>query len=247
METNKLNIALIGYGKMGKIIEKIAVQRGHSIGLKISSSNLSDFNAENLATIDTAIEFSTPVAAAENLKKLAMNNIPTACGTTAWLDAYTAVSKAFTANQTGFLYASNFSLGVNVFFAINKQLGKLMNGLSDYDISITESHHITKKDAPSGTAVTLAEDIIEQVDRKEDWTMDTPSNKHIPIEAIREKDVKGMHEISYSSSIDSITIKHEAFSREGFALGAVLAAEYIAQNAGIHNMEDVLSNQLNVL
>jgi len=244
MVTNKLNIALIGYGKMGKIIEKVALKRGHTIGLKISSANLDDFNSENLAQIDAAIEFTTPVAAVHNLSKLAAHKVPTACGTTAWLDDYDEVCSSYQDNDTGFLYASNFSLGVNVFFAVNKQLAKLMNGLTDYNISITESHHITKLDAPSGTAVTIAEDIMENMPRKTSWALNKTGEDIIPINAIREKDVKGMHQLEYKSEIDAITIKHEAFSREGFALGAVLAAEYIAQKTGIHTMQDVLRDQL---
>ena len=244
MPTNKLNIALIGYGKMGKIIDSIARKRGHKVALKISSSNLNAFNADNLKDIDVAIEFSKPKVALQNLKTLANNKIPTACGTTGWHDHYQEVCKSYLDNKAGFIYASNFSLGVNVFFALNQHLAKLMNGFTAYDIAITEAHHITKKDAPSGTAITLAEDLIKKVDRKSSWTLDRQSEEEIGIKAIREQDIKGTHTIAYRSEIDEISIRHKAFSREGFALGAVLAAEFIHDKSDIHTMQDVLKLSL---
>ena len=241
MQKNKLNIALIGYGKMGKTIEKIATSRGHHISLKITSRNLSDLNAANLKNIDAAIEFTTPEAAADNLLILAQHKIPTACGTTAWLSRYDEVCQAFNSAKSAFLYASNFSIGVNIFFALNKQLAKMMDQLSDYDISMTESHHISKLDAPSGTAVTLAEQIMEEVNRKSNWSKESAdSHDYIAIKSIREGDVKGMHEINYTSSIDEIKIKHEAFSRDGFALGSVLAVEWLFGKQGVYGMSDVL-------
>jgi len=240
MINNKLNIAIIGYGKMGKTIEKVALSRGHSIGLKISGANLDDFNEQNLKGIDVAIEFSTPKVARTNLSFLAQSGIATVCGTTAWLSAYEEITQAFEKQNCPFLYASNFSVGVNVFFALNQYLAKIMDGLEAYDIKITESHHIEKKDAPSGTAVTLAEDIIANIGRKQDWSLDDAGPQTIDINSIREGDVKGMHQINYKSDIDQIQLKHEAFSREGFALGAVIAAEWIVGKSGIFSMGDVL-------
>ncbi len=241
MTDNKLNIALIGYGKMGKIIEKVAKDRGHHIALTISSKNREDFIPSSLEKIDVAIEFTTPHSAAANLLFLAKHGIPAVSGTTGWLDKYKEISTAFQNTKTGFLYASNFSIGVNVLFALNKQLAKLMAQHSEYEVSMQEAHHITKKDAPSGTAVTLAGQIMENIERKKSWSISENEVDNIFIEVIREKDVKGMHEISYSSDIDTITLKHEAHSREGFALGAVLAAEYIRDKKGIYTMSDVLA------
>lgn len=241
MTDNKLNIALIGYGKMGKIIEKVAIERGHSISLAISSKNREDFNMHNLRDTDVAIEFTTPHIAADNLLFLAQHSIPTVSGTTAWLERYEEVSDAYSKNETGFLYASNFSLGVNMLFALNKHLAKLMSNHSEYEIGMVEAHHITKKDAPSGTAVSLAKQIMESVKTKNSWSLTEKNEENIFIDVIREKDVKGMHEVSYTSEIDTITIKHEAHSRKGFALGAVLAAEYISDKKGIYSMSDVLA------
>ncbi len=242
MQQNKLNIGLIGYGKMGKIIEKLAIKRGHDISMRISSDNNYDFNAATLKEIDVAIEFSTPDSAPENLLKLAKYKIPTICGTTAWLEKYDTVEQAFKDKNGSFIYASNFSVGVNAFFAVNKYLATIMNGLTEYDVKMVESHHISKKDAPSGTAVTLADQIIEKVIRKSTWeNQETDNINSIEINSVREGDVKGMHSISYVSPIDQIQIKHEAFSREGFALGAIMAAEWLHNKKGIYTMQDVLS------
>ncbi len=241
MATNKLNIALIGYGKMGKTLEKVAKSRGHHIGLVISRANLDQFSSENLADIDVAIEFTIPKAAKENLLNLADACIPTVCGTTAWLDDYEEVCKCYQDKETGFIYASNFSIGVNVLFNINKKLAEIMNPLVEYEVKVKEAHHITKLDAPSGTAVSLCNQIIDQIDRKDRWSLDETAEDIIPITAVREKDVKGDHEIKYTSSIDEITLRHEAFSRDGFALGAIIAAEYIHDKAGVCTMSDVLN------
>jgi len=242
MTKNKLNIALIGYGKMGKIIEKVSIERGHKISLAISSSNQDQFNPENLEMVDVAIEFSTPKIAAQNLLVLAENEIPTVCGTTAWLDRYNEVSKAFQSHETGFLYASNFSIGVNIFFALNKKLAELMNAQSDYAIELEEIHHTQKLDAPSGTAISLATDIINKVDRKEKWMNEIVDDKTVlPIISQRIDKVPGTHRINYTSAIDSIEIKHTAFSRIGFASGALLAAEWIIGEKGIFTMNDVLA------
>lgn len=242
MAVNKLNIALIGYGKMGKTLEKVAKSRGHEIGLVISSKNQEAFNSKTLQRIDVAIEFTRPDSARNNLIVLAKNKVPSVCGTTAWLEDYEEVCESYKENKTGFIYASNFSIGVNVLFNMNKQLASIMNSLTEYDVKITESHHLTKLDAPSGTAVTLAEQITERLDRKEAWTLEDAANiQDLEITAIREKDVKGDHEIKYTSGIDEITLRHEAFSRDGFALGAIIAAEYICDKNGIHTMSDVLN------
>ena len=241
MKKYKLKLALIGYGKMGKVIEKLAIDRGHEIVLKITSQNLDDFNSANLAKVDVAIEFSTPDNALANLEKLASTGTKTVCGTTGWLESYSRVCEVYNTSKSAFLYASNFSIGVNVFFAINEKLGRLMNIHDDYKILLHESHHTTKKDAPSGTAVTLADQIIDKVDRKKSWILNpSAAENEIPITYSREGDVKGMHEITYKSDIDQIVIKHEAFSRDGFALGALFAAEYIASKTGIYTMKDVL-------
>ena len=206
----------------------------------ISRANQEEFNSKNLDAIDVAIEFTLPRAAKANLLNLANAGIPTVCGTTAWLDDYEAVCKSYQDKQTGFIYASNFSIGVNILFNLNKRLAEIMNPLSEYEVKIKEAHHITKLDAPSGTAVTLGNQIIEQLDRKEKWSLDETAAEIIPITAVREKDVKGDHEIKYTSSIDEITLRHEAFSRDGFALGAVIAAEYIYNKDTVCTMSDVL-------
>jgi len=243
MVANKLNIALIGYGKMGKTIEKVAENRGHHIVAIINGEGPKSI-MDLPMKVDVAIEFSVPDGAYKNLSALAEKSIATVCGTTGWLDNYNDICEKFTTSNKSFLYASNFSIGVNVFFAVNQHLAKIMSRLDDYQIGITESHHITKLDAPSGTAITLAEQIIRNNDNKQRWKSNTSQDlmaNDIPIKSIREADVKGMHEIEYHTDIDAITIKHEAFSREGFALGAVLAAEYIVGKQGIYKMTDVLN------
>ena len=242
MMHNKLNIALIGYGKMGKTIEKLAEEKGHSIGLKTNSQNPLHQNLHLLDNIDVAIEFTNPDIASKNLETLASHGVKTVCGSTGWLDEYKRISALYDQHNSAFLYASNFSIGVNIFFALNKKLAKLMTNKSDYKVSMVESHHISKKDAPSGTAVSLAEHIIQNHQAYNNWQLKSSecNTDEISIEAIREGDVKGMHQISYRSEIDEIVIKHEAFNRNGFALGAIMAAEFIANKKGIFNMNDVL-------
>ena len=242
MSGKKLKIGLIGYGKMGKTIEKIAIKNGHEVILRISTSNVLELNAKNLNALDVAIEFTSPQSAAKNLEILAQNKVPTVCGSTAWLSDYDRISKLFLENETPFLYSSNFSVGVNVMFAVNKYLAKLMDNLSEYDISMTESHHIEKKDAPSGTGVTLAEQIIENIKRKDGGHQDEKDiNDKIEISSIRENDVKGIHEVRYTSSIDEISIRHEAYTREGFAKGSLMAAEFVVGKKGIFSMNDLLN------
>ncbi len=240
-----MNIALIGYGKMGKAIEEIGLQKGHTFPLKVNADNLSDFTAENLKGIDVAIEFTTPDTAFDNLKLLFENKIPTVCGTTAWLDKKAAAETICTKNETAFLYASNFSVGVNLFFELNKKLALLMQGYPEYKASLEEIHHTAKLDAPSGTAVTLAEGLIEKhttYDQHKlvDNTSEKVNENVLPIVAKREDPAPGTHSIAYDSPIDSIEIKHTAHSRKGFASGALLAAEFLAGKQGVYSMKDVL-------
>jgi 4-hydroxy-tetrahydrodipicolinate reductase len=231
-----MNIALLGYGKMGKAIEKIAVDRGHHILLKVSSST-ETFSLDN---IDVAIDFSLPSTAVSNISKCFHANVPVISGTTGWLDHYNEIVSLCQSKKGTFLYASNFSLGVNIFFELNKTLAKLLKGLPQYKTSIEEIHHTQKLDAPSGTAITLAEGIIETTDYK-NWSLDAPKQNEIGILAKRIENVPGTHEINYDSEVDSIQIKHTAHSRQGFALGAVIAAEYVHDKQGVFTMKDVLN------
>jgi 4-hydroxy-tetrahydrodipicolinate reductase len=231
-----MRIALLGYGKMGKVIEAIALQRGHSIALKVSR----DTKNYKLTDVDVAIDFSTPESAVENITQCFLQNVPVVCGTTGWLKDYDAMVQLCKDTNGAFIYASNFSLGVNIFFELNTTLAKLMRGLPQYDVSIEEIHHIQKLDAPSGTAITLANDIISQSDYT-NWTIEHPKNNELPITAKRIENVPGTHEITYDSAVDSIQIKHTAHSREGFALGAVVAAEWLEHKKGVFTMKDVLN------
>ncbi len=240
---SKLNIGLIGYGKMGKTIEKLAIKKNHEIILRISSKEALELSIPNLKALDVAIEFSRPESAIDNLRILANNRIPTICGTTGWLESYNDIKNLFIENDTPFLYASNFSVGVNILFEINKKLAKVMNRFSEYNVEIMESHHIEKKDAPSGTAITIAEQILENIDRKNDWQNSKSTDSSLlDIESVREADVKGYHEINYVSAIDKISLSHEAYSREGFAMGALLSAEWIVGKTGIYQFADVMKN-----
>jgi len=236
-----MNIALIGYGKMGKAIEQIAVQHGHHIVLKINSANVDQLDHLDNYTIDVAIEFTNPSSAKENVLKCLKKQIPVVCGTTGWKEQVGSVELATAQFNTAFLIASNFSIGVNLFFELNSYLANLMNNYTDYAIQIKETHHTAKKDAPSGTAISLAEQIIEQNEIKQHWHLGA-TNDHaiIPIETLREDPAPGTHVITYNSIIDDISIKHTAHNRNGFALGAVLAAEYLQNKKGIFTMKDVL-------
>jgi len=231
-----MNIALLGYGKMGKAIETIAIKRGHKIVLKVSR----DTKGFTLKNVDVAIDFSIPSSAFNNISNCIHQNTPVISGTTGWLDEYDNIVSLCNKNKGAFLYASNFSLGVNIFFEVNKTLAKLMKGLPDYKVGIEEIHHTQKLDAPSGTAITLAEAIIKQSKHK-NWTLEAPKPKEIGILAKRIKNVPGTHEINYESEVDSISIKHTAHNREGFALGAVIAAEWIFDKTGVYTMKDVLN------
>jgi 4-hydroxy-tetrahydrodipicolinate reductase len=236
-----ITIALIGYGKMGRAIEKIAVSRGHRIGLKIDLENGSDLTAENLSKNDVAIEFTGPSSAPDNLRKCLAAGIPVVCGSTGWLKEFDSVKTAFEKKGTAFLYASNFSIGVNIFFELNKKLAELMGSHPEYKASLREIHHTQKKDAPSGTAITLAEQVMERIPSLKTW-VNEPAHAATELSIISERidPAPGIHEVIYSSAIDDLEIRHTAHNREGFAGGAVLAAEYIYNKKGIFTMKDVL-------
>ena len=230
-----MKIALLGYGKMGKIVEKLAVKKGHTIVSRINQYS----SKEEILKADIAIEFSTPQAAVSNIKFCLENDIPIVSGTTGWLAHYDKMIKLCENRNGSFIYASNFSIGVNLFFSINEYVLNLMEPWKDYQVSIEEVHHNQKLDIPSGTAVTLAEGIIRNSDKK-NWELNGTEAENINITAKRINDIKGTHIINYDSNIDTISIKHEAHSRDGFALGAILAAEWLADKKGIFTMKDVL-------
>ena len=235
-----MKIALIGYGKMGKTIEQIALQRGHHIVSIIDINNTADFDSEAFRSADVTIEFTTPATALGNYMRCFEANVPVVSGTTGWLSHLDEVKAKCEQEGKTFFYASNFSVGVNIFFALNRYLAKIMNGFPAYDVRMTEVHHIHKLDAPSGTAITLAEGILDNVERKERWTLETAEQPtDLPIHAIREGEVPGIHEIIYESEADTISIKHDAKSRAGFALGAVIAAEFTAGKKGFLGMNDL--------
>ncbi|HBG87542.1 MAG TPA: 4-hydroxy-tetrahydrodipicolinate reductase [Marinilabiliaceae bacterium] len=235
-----MKIALIGYGKMGKTIERIAVTRGHKIVARVDPFNGEDFSAPGLATADIAIEFSRPETAFNNYLECFKLNLPVVSGTTGWLDKLGEVKALCEKGQT-FFYASNFSIGVNILFAINEQLAKIMNKYPQYEVDITEVHHTHKLDAPSGTAITLAEGIFENLSRKTKWELDKQSSADaIAIKAIREGEVPGIHTVKYESEVDEITIHHSAKSRDGLALGAIIAAEFTQNKKGFLSMKDLL-------
>lgn len=230
-----MKIALVGYGKMGKIIDEISLSRGHEVVARLKETP----NRESLKDADVVIEFSNPEAAFENIKVCLENKIPVICGTTGWLDKKTEIERIAVEQNSAFLYGSNFSLGVNLFFAINEKLAKLMNNVDEYQCQLEEIHHIHKKDAPSGTAISIAEGIIEN-SKYEAWKLDETKGKELGIFAIREDEVPGTHSVFYRSEVDEIEIKHTAFNRNGFALGAVIAAEWIVGKQGVFSMKDVL-------
>jgi len=243
MAHKALRIAIVGYGKMGKTIESLALDKGHSIVMRTDSKSPLNTQLDVLPEVDAAIEFTSPEIASRNLSLLAEHRIPTVCGSTGWLDDYEKICALYNKNKSAFLYASNFSIGVNLFFQLNKALAKLMADHSNYRASITESHHLEKKDAPSGTAVSLAEQLMDHHHGYDNWVLtdkDTGENESLPVKALREADVKGIHEVEYVSSIDKIQIRHEAFSREGFASGALMAAEWLVGKQGIYSMDDLL-------
>lgn len=230
-----MKIALFGYGKMGKTIEQIALQKGHTIILKTSGKSL----LEKIIEADVAIDFSTPKAAVSNIKFCMERQIPIVCGTTGWLDDYDEITRFCDRCNGAFIYASNFSIGVNIFFRMNEYLADLMKPWKEYQVSLEEIHHTEKLDTPSGTAITLAEDIIKNSDKKS-WNLKKAQKNNIKITSKRVKDVKGTHTINYQSEIDIISIQHEAQSRQGFALGALIAAEWLLGKKGVFTMKDVL-------
>lgn len=237
-----MRIALIGYGKMGHMIEEIASQRGHEVVIRIDVSNQQDFTKEAISKADVAIEFTGPDSAFENVTKCIEFGIPTVSGSTGWNARIDEAKSLCKQNNGSFLHTSNFSIGVNIFFEVNKLLAKLMASHPDYEVTMKEIHHTQKKDAPSGTAVTLAEQILSNFPRKKNWVNRPTDNKEqLSIISERIDPAPGTHEVKYASEVDDIEIIHTAHSRKGFALGAVLAAEYIAGKKGIFSMKDVLS------
>ncbi len=236
-----MRIAIIGYGKMGKTIERLATQNGDEIVLKIDGSNQNEFTPDNLAKADVAIEFSRPESAVENLKKCILAGVPVVSGTTGWLENKPEIDTITLQNDGAFLYASNFSIGVNIFFAVNGYLAKLMDNQSQYDVEMEEIHHTEKLDAPSGTGITLAKQIIKNLERKNNW-VNEPAFQESEISLISKRidKVPGTHSIVYNSPVDEIEIIHTAHSREGFALGAIQAARWIIGQRGVFGMKDVL-------
>ena len=230
-----MKIALLGYGKMGKVIERIALERGHEVVLKKDQ----DTSFDGLKNADVAIDFSVPDSAVANISECLNNGIPVISGTTGWLVDYPRMVELCNAKNGSFIYGSNFSLGVNVFFELNEYLAKMMANLKQYNVSMEEIHHTQKLDAPSGTAITLAEGVIKNTNYA-NWTLETPISNEIHIEAKRIENVPGTHSIFYDSEVDQIEIKHTAHSREGFALGAVIAAEWLIGKKGVFTMKDVL-------
>ena len=231
-----MKIALVGYGKMGKIIDEIATKRGHEVVARLNETP----TKENLNNPDVVIEFSSPESAFGNIKFCLENKIPVVAGTTGWLEKKPEVEKIALENETGFLYGSNFSLGVNLFFALNEKLAEMMAPFqNDYSCQLEEIHHIHKKDAPSGTAISIAEGIFKHSDYNS-WKLDETEGTSLGIEAIREGEVPGTHSVYYRSEVDEIEIKHTAFNRNGFALGAVIAAEFLKDKKGIFSMKEVL-------
>jgi 4-hydroxy-tetrahydrodipicolinate reductase len=236
-----MNIALIGYGKMGHEIEKTALRRGHKIVSIIDVNNPDEFESPAFKSADVAIEFSMPDSAIHNYRKCFKANVPVVAGTTGWLEHMDEVKKACAEQDRTFFYASNYSLGVNIFFALNKYLARIMNNYPIYDVKMEETHHIHKLDAPSGTAITLAEDLIKEVDRKERWNLETEEKEtDLAIRCIREGEVPGIHEVIYESEADILSIRHNSKNRVGLALGAVIAAEFTKGKKGFLGMNDML-------
>lgn len=245
-----MKIALIGYGKMGKTIEQIALKRGHQIVLRVDVNNSKYIDIGDLKGADVAIEFSRPDSAPENIRKCFKAGVPVVCGTTGWMKEFDSITKDCKESSGSFFYASNYSIGVNLFFEVNKKLAELMNSQPQYDeVLIHESHHREKIDSPSGTAITIAEQIIEKMDRVKHWlnykadesvSMGEESEGELPIFSTREEDVAGTHIVKYFSDVDEIEIIHKAISRQGFAIGAITAAEWLQGKKGSYGMKDML-------
>lgn len=236
-----MKIALIGYGKMGKTIEKIAIERGHQIVCIVDENNQQDFDSEQFKSADIAIEFTVPDVAEQNVRKCFERNMPVVCGTTGWTERLYAMQQDIEKNDYTLFWSSNFSLGVNIFIEINKYLAKIMNGFLSYDVMLEEIHHVHKKDAPSGTAITLANNILQNIERKTSWVKNAAqSPEQMAIYSIREGEVVGTHSVLYESEMDSIMLTHEMKSRDGLALGAVVAAEFTLGKKGMLTMNDLL-------
>ncbi|MDR1054632.1 MAG: 4-hydroxy-tetrahydrodipicolinate reductase [Prevotellaceae bacterium] len=236
-----MKIALLGYGKMGKEIEKIAHKRGHEIVIIIDKDNQDDIKSETFLSAQMAIEFTTPETAFDNISTCLLSSVPVVSGTTGWLSRYDEIKALCEKQQCAFFYASNYSLGVNIFFHINRELARIMEHYADYNVSMEEIHHIQKKDSPSGTAISLANDIISLISRKLLWINESNSkDDEIAINSIREGTVPGTHTVVYESEADIISIEHRAKNRKGLALGVIIAAEFLINKKGIYTMDDVL-------
>lgn len=235
-----MNIALLGYGKMGKEIEAIALQRGHTIVLKVDETNATTFTNEELKKADVAIEFSTPHTVIDNIKNCFEAQVPIVVGTTGWYDEFEMIEELCLQKNGALFHATNFSLGVNLFFKVNSYLAELMNKYDIYNVEMEEIHHIHKLDKPSGTAISLAKQVLEKIERKKNWSITDHSPETLFIKDVREGEVPGTHIIKYSSEVDDIEIMHKAHSRKGFAMGAVIAAEYINGKIGIFTMNDLI-------
>ena len=238
-----MNIALIGYGKMGKEIEKIGISRGHTITCVVTTDNAKTYSLKDLQKADVAIEFSTPESATTNIYNCFNANIPVVVGTTGWLNQLEEIKKKCTEQNQTLFYASNYSIGVNLFFKLNEYLAKLMNSHCEYNVSLEEIHHVHKLDAPSGTAISLANQILEHTTSKKQWVNhETTTNDELTIVSKRIDEVPGTHTITYKSEVDQLSITHIAHSRKGFALGAVIAAEWIKNKKGVFGMNDLMNN-----
>ncbi|MEG1076910.1 MAG: 4-hydroxy-tetrahydrodipicolinate reductase [Mucinivorans sp.] len=236
-----MKVAIIGYGKMGHEIERVLTSRAHQIVLIVDKDNPEDLTVENLQKADVAIEFSAPTAAYDNILKCIEASTPIVCGTTAWLDKYHTVVEKCKAADGAFFYASNYSVGVNLFFAVNRQLAQMMSRFSQYDVTLSEVHHTAKKDAPSGTAITLAEGILAAGGLKKEWHLGTTTEpQQLEVTSIRRSVVPGTHTVVWESEADRIEIEHMAKNRSGFAVGAVMAAEFLVGKRGVYTMSDLL-------
>jgi 4-hydroxy-tetrahydrodipicolinate reductase len=236
-----MKIALIGYGKMGKEVERTALERSHTISLIVDINNQQDLNPENLGNVDVAIDFTTPATVTNNILRCFDAGVPVVTGTTGWNKDIKRISEICVQKEQSLFHASNFGIGVNIFFAVNEYLASLMKKFQQYDVSIDETHHTQKLDAPSGTAITLAEQVIERIGRKTRWQLnEAVGQDSLIIKSIREGDIKGIHEVRYDSEVDYLMIKHYAKSRTGFAIGAVLAAEFILGKKGVYTMRDLM-------
>lgn len=242
-----MKVAIIGYGKMGKTIEPILIERGHEVPLKVNATNIEDLTIENLQECDVAIEFTQPESAIDNYRLCFEAGIPIVSGTTGWLEHLDMVKEEMKAAEAGLFYAPNYSIGVNIFFKVNQFLAKLMNAQANYDVELEEIHHTQKLDSPSGTGIKTAEIILEELDTKTKWVENVKSSENeLLIKVKREDNVPGTHIVEYISDVDKITLGHTAFSRQGFALGAVLAAEYMVNKKGFHQMSDLLNFNKNL-